>query len=459
MLRTAVLVSTFGGLLFGFDTGVINGALPYMREPGELSPHLLSQAMEGVIASSLLVGAAFGALYGGRLADRLGRRRTILILAIIFTVAALGCATAPNVPVIVVFRVLLGLGVGGASVTVPAYLAEISPASRRGRLVTRNELMIVTGQFLAFLSNAVLGNVFASHPGIWRWMLAMAVIPAIALWIGMNFMPESPRWFALRRRYEEGLSVLLEIRSKDEAYTEIEEIRQSVEAERTAPKSSWRELLTTPWLRRILFIGILVAIVNQINGVNSIMYYGTQIISASGLALDASLVANVGNGLMSLTAMIFGIWLLGYVGRRRMVIVGLMGTTSAHIAIGTVSNVMTDGPAKAYVVLSLTMAFLAFMQGAVGPATWVLLSEVFPNRVRGLGMGAAIFIMWMTNFIITLIFPWAVSSDGIGISRTFFVFAGLGLIAIAACIKWLPETKGKTLEQIEWTFADGRIPR
>ncbi|MDR1294082.1 MAG: sugar porter family MFS transporter [Bifidobacteriaceae bacterium] len=459
LLSRAVIVSTFGGLLFGFDTGVINGALPYMRQPGQLSPTLLSRAMEGVIASSLLVGAAFGALCGGRLADRFGRRRTISILAIIFTVAAVGCATAPNVPAIVGFRILLGLGVGGASVTVPAYLAEIAPASRRGRIVTRNELMIVSGQFLAFVSNAVLANAFVARPGIWRWMLAMAVVPAIALWVGMSFMPESPRWFALRHRYEESLQVLCRIRPPGTARAEAAEIRRSVEAERLAAKSSWRELVTTPWLRRVLLIGILIAVVNQINGVNSIMYYGTQVISDSGLTLSASLIANIGNGLMSLIAMIVGIWLLGYVGRRRMVITGLVGTTSAHLAIGTVSLIMTDGRIKAYVVLSLTMAFLAFMQGAVGPATWVLLSEVFPTRVRGLGMGAAIFVMWTTNFVITLLFPWAVSTDGIGISRTFFVFAGLGCLAIATCIAWLPETKGKSLEQIEWTFADGRIPR
>jgi major inositol transporter-like SP family MFS transporter len=459
ILRRAIIVSTFGGLLFGFDTGVINGALPYMRMPGQLSAHMLSQAMEGVIASSLLVGAAFGALGGGRLADRIGRRRTIGLLAIIFTVAAIGCATAPSVGVIVGFRVLLGLGVGGASVTVPAYLAEIAPTNRRGRIVTRNELMIVTGQFLAFVSNAVLGNVFAQHHGIWRWMLAIAVIPAVALWIGMNFLPESPRWYALRHRYEDALSDLLTMRPPAEAHAELDHIREAVERQDSAPKSTWRELLTTPWLRRILFIGILIAVVNQITGVNSIMYYGTQIISASGLALDASLVANIGNGFVSLASMLGGIWLLGFVGRRRMVLVGLAGTTLMQVAIGVVSLVLPEGPGKAYTVLGLTMAFLVFMQGGVGPATWVLLSEVFPNRVRGLGMGTAIFLMWTTNFLITLAFPWAVSSSGIGISATFFVFAALGVVAISACLVWLPETKGKTLEQIEWALSHGRDGR
>jgi major inositol transporter-like SP family MFS transporter len=458
-LQRAIIVSTLGGLLFGFDTGVINGALPYMRLPGELSARGLSQAMEGVIASSLLVGAAFGALGGGRLADRLGRRRTIGILALIFTVAAVGCATAPNVPVIVGCRILLGLGVGGASVTVPAYLAEISPANRRGRIVTRNELMIVTGQFLAFVSNAVLANAFSHRPEIWRWMLAVAVLPAIALWIGMNFMPESPRWQAMQHRYEDALHGLMRLRSPEDARSELAQIRQSVDKEQAAPKSSLRELWTTGWLRRVLLIGILIAVVNQITGVNSIMYYGTQIIAGAGLSLDASLVANIGNGTVSLAAMLFGIWLLGYVGRRRMVLVGLMGTSTVHLAIGTVSLAIPEGPVKAYTVLGLTMAFLAFMQGAVGPATWVLLSEVFPGRVRGLGMGVAVFLMWTTNFLITLTFPWAVSPAGIGISGTFFVFAGLGVVALIACTVWLPETRGKTLEQIEWIFADGRIPR
>jgi major inositol transporter-like SP family MFS transporter len=426
-----------------------------MAEPTQLG---LTAFTKGVVASSLLVGAAIGALYGGRLADRLGRRRTILILAIIFTAAAIGCATAPSTAVIVPARILLGLGVGGASVTVPAYLAEISPASRRGRLVTRNELMIVTGQFLAFLSNAVLANVFADHNGIWRWMLAIAILPAIALWVGMNFMPESPRWLAMRHRYEDCLAVLLKIRSEEEAHAEYAEIRAGVEREQSQDKATWGELFRVPWMRRVLFIGIGIAVTNQVTGVNSIMYYGTEVIESSGLSLDAALIGNVGNGVMSVAAMCVGIWLLGYIGRRRMVIGGLIGTSAAHLAIGVVSKTMDSGPPKAYIVLALTITFLAFMQGAVGPATWVLLAEVFPNRVRGLGMGAAIFCMWTVNFVITLLFPWAVSTSGIGISNTFFVFVVLGLAALGFCAKWLPETKGKSLEQIEWAFASGRLP-
>jgi MFS family permease len=190
-LRTATIISTFGGLLFGYDTGVINGALPYMQQDLGLTP-----LTEGLVASSLLFGAAFGALFGGRLADRNGRRGMIMVLAVVFLLGTLGCTFAPNTEVLIAARFILGLAVGGASVTVPVYLAEISPRDRRGRIVTQNELMIVTGQLLAFIFNAYVGNSFGESHGIWRWMLVIATLPAIALWIGMNVMPESPRWLA-----------------------------------------------------------------------------------------------------------------------------------------------------------------------------------------------------------------------------------------------------------------------
>ncbi|MDR1442165.1 MAG: sugar porter family MFS transporter [Bifidobacteriaceae bacterium] len=454
-LRSAVLVSTFGGLLFGFDTGVINGALPFMSTPGQLD---LNPMWQGVVASSLIAGAAIGALAAGRLADRIGRRKTILILAVVFTVAAAACALAPDRYVMTAARIALGLGVGGASVTVPVYLAEISPASRRGRLVTRNELMIVTGQFLAFVSNAVLASTMGGAGHTWRIMLAMAIIPAVALWIGMKVMPESPRWYAMKGRDAEALAVLESIRPPGAAQAELDEITETVRREAEEDKATWHDLTRTPWIRRCLLIGIGIAVINQVTGVNSVMYYGTQIIERSGVAMDQAIVGNIANGVISVVAMLVGIWLLGYVGRRRLVLVGLVATTCAHIAIGLVAKGLPDSTFKAYLVLGLTVTFLAFMQGAVGPATWCLLAEVFPSRVRGLAMGAAVACMWITNFIITLLFPWAVSPGGVGIATTFFIFAGLGVVAIVWGLKYLPETKGKSLEQIEWNFASGRIP-
>ncbi|MDR2453514.1 MAG: sugar porter family MFS transporter [Bifidobacteriaceae bacterium] len=454
-LRTAVLVCTFGGLLFGFDTGVINGALPYMASAGQLD---LDPLWQGVVTASLIAGAAAGALGGGKLADQIGRRRTILCLAVLFTAAAAGCALAPDRYTMTIARIALGLGVGGASVTVPSYLAEISPADRRGRLVTRNELMIVSGQFAAFVSNAVLAKTMGGSEHVWRYMLAMAIIPAVALWVGMRLMPESPRWLAAQGRTDQALKVLQAVRAPGRAAAELAEILENVKREASQERASWADL-AVPWVRRCLLIGIGVAVINQITGVNSVMYYGTQIIARSGLAMDTAILANTANGLISVVAMCVAIWLLGYVGRRRMVLVGLCGTTCAHVAIGIVAVSMAESPAKAYLVLALTVTFLAFMQGGVGPATWCLLAEVFPCRVRGLAMGAAVACMWVANFAITLTFPWLVSNAGIGISNTFFLFAALGLLGLAWGLKYLPETKGKSLEQIEWNFASGRIPR
>jgi major inositol transporter-like SP family MFS transporter len=313
-LRTVTIISTFGGLLFGYDTGVINGALPYMQEDLGLTP-----LTEGLVTSSLLFGAAFGALFGGRLADRKGRRKMIMALAIVFLIGTLACTFAPTTEVMIAARFILGLAVGGASVTVPVYLAEVSPSERRGRIVTQNELMIVTGQLLAFIFNAYLGNTFGEAGGIWRWMLVIATLPAIALWIGMNFVPESPRWLASMGSFGEALGVLQRIRSREEARVEFEEVKAMAVEDYKSKMGSWKDL-QVPWLRRIFFVGIGLAVIQQITGVNSIMYYGTQILADAGFGREAALSANIANGVISVLATFVGIWLLGKVSRRRFIV-------------------------------------------------------------------------------------------------------------------------------------------
>lgn len=214
-VRTVMITATFGGLLFGYDTGVVNGALPFMAAEDQLN---LTPQLEGFVVSALLVGAAIGSVTGGRIADAMGRRKMILILALIFFGAAMGCTLAPAVEVMIPCRFLLGLAVGGASVTVPVYLAEVSPADRRGRMVTQNELMIVTGQFLAYLCNAVL-SVTLEHlgNGVWRYMLSVAALPAVLLFFGMMKMPESPRWMALKGHFDDALNTLKKLRGNDNA--------------------------------------------------------------------------------------------------------------------------------------------------------------------------------------------------------------------------------------------------
>ncbi|WPL45585.1 sugar porter family MFS transporter [Priestia megaterium] len=445
-LRTIILVSTFGGLLFGYDTGVINGALPYMSESDQLN---LNSFTQGLVTSALLFGAAFGAVIGGRLADYNGRRKTILYLAILFFVSTIGCAISPNAAVMILCRFLLGLAVGGASVTVPTYLAEMSPAESRGKMVTQNELMIVTGQLLAFTFNAIIGNMLGENPHVWRYMLPIAAIPAVFLFFGMLRVPESPRWLVSKGKNNEALTVLQKIRESKRAKSELQEIESAYEKEAKMEKATFKDL-TTPWVRRVVFLGIGIAVVQQITGVNSIMYYGTEILKDAGFQTEAALIGNIGNGVISVLATFVGIWLLGKVGRRPMLITGLVGTTTALLLIGIFSLVFEGSAALPYIVLALTITFLAFQQGAISPVTWLMLSEIFPLRLRGLGMGVTVFCLWGINFLVGLTFPVLLAS--IGLSTTFFVFVVLGIGAILFVKKFLPETKGLTLEELEQRF-------
>jgi MFS transporter, SP family, major inositol transporter len=441
-LRVITIIATFGGLLFGYDTGVINGALPYMTD--DLG---LTAVTEGMVTSSLLLGAALGAVVGGRLSDARGRRRTILALAVLFFVGALGCTLAPTTAVMVVARFVLGLAVGGASVTVPVYLAEVSPAERRGALVTRNELMIVSGQLLAFTSNAIIARTGGESGGVWRWMLVIATVPALVLWFGMLVMPESPRWLASQARFSEALEVLKQVRSRQRAEAELAEVSALAVKEEEQRLGGWQDMKSTPWIRKLMFVGFGIAIVQQITGVNTIMYYGTQILTDAGFAADSALTANIANGVISVLATFVGIWLLGRVPRRPMLMTGQAGTTAALLLIGVFSLVLPSGDGRAYAVLAMTVTFLAFQQGAISPVTWLMLSEIFPMRMRGFGMGVAAVVLWLTNFVIGLVFPSLVS--GIGISNTFFLFVVAGVFSIVFVKRCVPETKGRTLETLE----------
>lgn len=454
-LGLVAVIATFGGLLFGYDTGVINGALAPMTADFSLTPFT-----EGVVTSVLLLGAAIGALFGGRLSDRFGRRHQILLLAIVFLVGTIGCVFAPSFEVISVARFVLGLAVGGASVTVPVYLAELAPTERRGGIVNRNELMIVIGQFSAFIINAVIGNIWGEEDGIWRVMLAIAALPAIALFVGMLRMPESPRWLIAQGREAEALAVLEQVRTPERAAAELAEVHDMAgEAEIDDPEKDgqtggWRDL-RIPWIRRILFVGIGLAVAQQFTGINSVMYYGTQLLTEAGFSASGALIANTANGALSLAGVLVGFRLIRHFGRRTLLIAGFIGTTVSHLLIGASSLLLPDGTGRAYLILVFTVIFVFITQATIGPIVWLMLAEIFPQKFRGFGLGVSVLCLWLSNFAIGLLFPSVVAS--FGISATFFVFAALQVLSLIFVATSAPETRGRSLEQVEEDLSTGTI--
>ena len=449
-LTRLTVISTLGGLLFGYDTGVISGALLYMQDSLDMND--VEQAT--VVSALLFPGAAVGALTGGRLADALGRRGTLLVCALLFLLGALGCAMAPNVAFMVAARVVLGLGVGAAAVTCPLYLAEMAPAHLRGRMVTINELMIVTGQMLAFAINALLDTLI-HDTSVWRLMLGVASIPAIALLIGMLVLPESPRWFALRDRFADSRRILDLSRDPQEADAEYKEIVESATTARNERSHAWRDLKNNPWMRRLLWIGIGLAVVQQATGINTVNYYAPSILERSGLGVSASLVATIAVGVTSVVMTIVGIWLLGFIGRRRMLIIGFSGVVGSQALLAVVF-MLPQSDAVSYTILAAMMLFVAFVQCFIGTCVWLLLSEIFPIAIRGFAMGIAVFALWTVNAAISFLFPILVVA--LGSTGTFAVFVLVNVLSLVFVAKFVPETMGQSLEELEVHFRTGALP-
>ncbi len=303
-LGVIALVATFGGLLFGYDTGVINGALdPMSRELG------MDNTIQGWVTGSLAFAAALGAMVTGRISDAIGRRRTIIGLSILFIAGALACVFTPSIAVLLMGRTMLGLAVGGASAVVPVFLAELAPYEIRGSLSGRNELMVVGGQLAAFIVNAIIGNLWGEHDSVWRWMFAVCALPALALFIGMLRMPESPRWLIAQGRTDDARAIMRRIRPAERADAEIADIARSLEETRTQigtkARSSTGKILREKWFVRILLVGILVGAGQQLTGINSIMYYGIKVLKEAGFDEGSALIANIAPGAIAVVGSIF----------------------------------------------------------------------------------------------------------------------------------------------------------
>ncbi len=443
-LTKLTVIATLGGLLFGYDTGVISGALLYMKDDLALS----SFGEATVVSSLLFPGAAFGALFGGRVADRIGRKRMLLVCAGLFLIGAIGCALAPNVQIMVAARIVLGLGVGAAAVTCPLYLAEMAPAERRGRMVTINELMIVTGQMLAFATNALLDHLI-HDPHVWRTMLAVAAVPAIALFVGMLALPDSPRWYGLKGRMDEARGVLRLSRTPDEADAEYGVIAEHTAHMLKSTATPFSVIRDVPWIRRVVLIGCGLAVVQQATGINTVNYYAPTILEQSGLGVSAALVATIAVGVTSVVTTIIGIILLGFVGRRAMLLIGFAGVALSQTALAA-TFLMPASMTRSYVILACMVLFVAFVQMFIGTVVWLLLSEIFPLSIRGFAMGIAVFVLWCTNAIISFAFP--LLNQALGSTGTFGLFVMINVASFLFVLRYVPETKDTTLEELEERF-------
>lgn len=425
-----------GGLLFGYDTGVISGAILFISEDLGLTPFL-----EGLVVASLLLGAAIGAGSAGPLSDRLGRRNLIIVAAVIFSVGAIGAALAPSVGVLVLFRVVLGLAVGAAALIVPLYLSEIAPTEIRGAISSLNQLMIVVGILSAFVVNALL-----AESGAWRWMLGLALIPSVVLLIGMLFMPETPRWLVSRGRDDDAREVLRRNRDEEAAEQEIRDIKE-VEREE---EGGLTELLA-PWVRPALIVAVGLAVFQQLIGINTIIYYAPTTLTNVGYGNAAAIYANLVIGAINVLMTLLAIRLIDRTGRKPLLLGGLIGMVVSLSVLG-LSTLLLSQPSSptdlvAIITLVCLAGFIISFAATWGPTVWVMLPEVLPLRIRGTAMGVAIFLHWIANFVVSQTFPPLLASIGPGV--TFLGYAVIGVLAFVFVSAMITETKGRSLEQIE----------
>lgn len=416
-------VAALGGLLFGYDTGVMSGALLFVGPEFDMSAQ-----QEGLVTSMLLVGAAVGALAAGRVADGMGRRRTLIVGGLIFLAGSVWCALAGSTAQLATARAVLGVAVGAVSIVSPMYISEITPAAVRGRMVSLNTLMIVVGQLVAYGVNSVLAST-----GSWQWMLGLAAVPGAALAIGMFFLPDTPVWLASQGLHDDAAAVRARVGAGEEKGA-------------SPSTGEWAALSTHRWMRWAVGLAMLMGLTQQITGVNAIVYFAPTMMNQVGLSTTNSVYTSMVIGVVSVIACVVGMRVVDRVGRRRLLMVGLGGNVVSLVVLAVVYHFAQDSTPLAMVSLACMAAFIACQQAAVSPATWLLISEIVPAQVRGLGMGIAGLALWVSNWVVAQFFLPVV--EWLGGSLAFGIFAVLGVVALGYTRALVPETMGKTLGEV-----------
>lgn len=439
------IISAFAaitGLLFGYDTGVISGAILFIRKDFHLT-----SVMTGVTVSAVLLGAFLGSAISGKMTDVIGRRKALVIVALIFLIGTLMTMVAPNDPFLIVGRTILGMAIGIGSFTAPLYLAEIAPTKIRGLLVSLNQLAITLGIILAY----VIDYLFASH-GDWRWMLGFGVFPALFLFIGTFFLPESPRWMVLKGFLHEAEETLKNIRATEDVTRELTEIKQSIQ---TKP-GSWRMLFSRQ-LRPIMYISLGLSFFQQMTGINTIIYYAPTILQQAGFSeATTAILATLAIGIFNVVFTILALPLIDIWGRRPLLLLGLGGMFISLVA-QSVAFYFPELLYMRWLTMGSMIFYIACFAMSLGPIMWLVISEIFPLEIRGLGISVAVSSCWAFNMLVALTLLTLI--DSFGISGTFWIYAALCVLGVLFVYFLVPETKGCSLEQIENNLRAGRAPR
>jgi sugar porter (SP) family MFS transporter len=433
-------VAALGGLLFGFDTAIISGAIPYITSYFSLNEYWIGWAV-----GSILIGCAAGAMLSGKLADKYGRRNMLILCAILFAASGVGAGLSTNLTVFIIFRLIGGLGVGAAAMVSPMYIAEIAPAIWRGRLVACYQLAIVFGILIAYFANFIFDGSGANN---WRWMFASQAAPSLLFFLLLLLVPETPRWLIMKQKNAEAEKILKRVLGDVSVEKEISIIKQSFH---NVKGISLKQLFSKAY-RPVLYLGITVAIFQQVTGINSIIYYAPVIFKETGLDSSSSLMQTIGIGVINIISTFGAIALVDKIGRKKLLLIGtiLMGISLVAIGLCFKFNYFDH-----YFVLIFMLLYVASFGCTLGAVVWVYLAEIFPNLIRSLALSVATLALWLADFAVTLTFP--VMTKHLGTSYTMFVYAIMCIAAFVYMLFKVKETKGRSLEDIETLFVEKTI--
>jgi SP family galactose:H+ symporter-like MFS transporter len=426
-------IGALGGLLFGYDTGVISGALIFIKQTFHTTI-----LMQETIVSSVVLGALIGAISSGHLADKFGRRTMLMAAAAAFIIGTIGSSLSYNVYSLIISRFIIGLAIGISSYTTPLFISEMAPANYRGSLVLLNAITITGGEAIAFLVDYAL-----APSQSWRLMFMSGILPAICLFIGMLLLPETPRWLVLKGLIKKARIILRQIRYQQSIDNELNDIKNSFSLQ----NSHWRQLFSKK-IRPVLFIGIALGIFQQFFGINTVMYYGPTIFQAAGFAnTSAQLLATFGMGVMNTIMSIFCVLLVDRMGRRKLLLIGSAVAGISLVIVGLAFKGSAHSSILQWVTIIGMIIYIAGYCISVGSLFWLMIAEIFPLSIRGLGMSLATAIQWGANFVVSITFLSIIST--FGAASTFWLYASMCILCFIYCYLWVPETKGVPLEEIE----------